>query len=102
MFLWYLGLTVVVLVAVFLGMFIHYSEGTLRYMWHGAPLTFRRCKMCGGLGVVLLIGGKYRVIPPELRDRDPETRTFQPPLGNVVRCPRCHAVGHIWGRQQLT
>lgn len=78
----------------------------LGFYWHGWPLSFRKCRLCGGLGAVLLEVSrhghkKYLIIPPEMRSQNLDTADFMPPNGNVVRCPRCHGIGKIWGLKQI-
>lgn len=68
-----------------------------RFVWfEGVSLEKLPCRPCGGLGVQVLLGGTWTVIPPELRDR--QITGSHPQLANTRRCPRCHGLGHRWVR----
>jgi hypothetical protein len=60
----------------------------------GMHLERERCVACGGMGVQVMLGGRYTIIPPELRDRQPDGS--HPRLANSRRCPRCHGLGYRW------
>lgn len=55
------------------------------------------CTPCGGMGVQVLLGGAWTIIPPELRDRQKDGT--HPRLANTRRCPGCHGLGFKWVRE---
>jgi hypothetical protein len=70
-----------------------------RIRWTGAPAESEPCKQCNGVGMMMLYGGKLLPIPEHMRTWNTTTSQFQAPLGNAVKCSRCHGTGHVWFRR---